>query len=372
MPTLTARSVENFGPAAARQEVTDAIVPGLRLVVQPSGVKSWAIRYSFARRKRKMTLGPYPRLSLAAARDAAKNALEQVALGNDPGLAKVLGTPTGETFEAAADLYDRLHVSTLRAGTAQYVRRELDAAKEQWRGRPTRSIRRADLIALIDAANESGPHAGNQRRKVLAAFFHFCEDRDLIESSPARGLKKTKLKARERFLDDGELRLVWNAADKLGGSYGALTKLLILTGCRRNEIARLEWSEIVGDFIVLRPERTKTGEPHRIPITPLMRSILDALPRRGQYVLGNGRAMSANMRARDSLDVSLNEAWRFHDLRRSFATGLQRLGIPIEIIERCLNHKLPGISAIYNRHDYTAEMADAFGRWSAHIAEITA
>ena len=371
MPTLTARSVENCAPSIARQEVTDALVPGLRLVVQPSGQKSWAIRYSFARRKRKMTLGPYPRLGLAEARDAARKALEQVARGSDPGLAKVTGTLTGETFEAAAELYDRLHVATLRAGTAQYVRRELDAAKEAWRGRLTRSIRRADVIVLVDQANESGPHAGNQRRKVLAAFFHFCEDRDLIESSPARGLKKTKLKARERFLDDGELRLVWNAADKLGGSYGTLTKLLILTGCRRNEIAKLEWSEIVGDFIMLPEARTKTAEKHRIPITPLMRSILDGLPRRGQYVLGNGRPMSANMRARDSLDVSLTEAWRFHDLRRSFATGLQRLGIPIEIIERCLNHKLPGISAIYNRDDYTAEMADAFGRWSAHIAEIT-
>jgi integrase len=367
MPILTAKMVESFAKPAARVEVTDALVPGLRLVVQPSGVKSWAVRYSFARRKRKMTLGPFPRLSLAEARDAAQKALKVVALGSDPGLAKVTGTPTGETFEAAADLYIKLHVSRLRAGTQAYVRREIETAKEAWRGRPTRSIKRADIIALVDQANESGPHAGNQCRKVLAAFFHFCEDRDLVEVSPARGLKKTRLKARDRFLDDGELRLVWIAADKCGGQYGALAKLLILTGCRRNEIARLEWSEIVGDFIVLPPMRTKTGEPHRVFITPLMRSILDALPKRGQYVLGNGRPMSANMRAKESLDVQLNEPWRFHDLRRSFSTGLQRLGIPVEIIERCLNHKMAGIAAIYNRHDYSAEMRDAFERWSAHI-----
>jgi integrase len=172
-------------------------------------------------------------------------------------------------------------------------------------------------------------------------------------------------------LDDEELRIVWQAAERENGRYGALVKLLILTGCRRNEIARLQWSEVQGDYIVLSPERTKTAEAHRVYLSPLAKAIIEAQPRRGAYVLGNGKPMSANCYAKDCIDVTLNEPWRFHDLRRSFATGLQRLNVPVEIIERCLNHKLPGIKAVYNRFDYGPQCRDAWERWSKHIEAIT-
>jgi integrase len=363
---FTAKSVENYATPPARVEVRDALVPGLRLVVQPSGAKSWAVRYSFATVKKKLTLGTFPALGLAAARDAARKALEQNSLGIDPANKDAASDGT-MSVKAAADLYTVRHVADLRNNTRGYVERELATLTAALGNRSMGQLRRRDLIPLIDAAN--GPHASNQRSKVFAAFFNWAMGRDMIDASPAAGLKKIKMKSRERFLDDGELRLVWAAADK-AGRYGAFAKLLILSGCRRNEIARLEWAEIQGDYIVLNAERTKTGEVHHVFISPLARSIIEAQPRNGRYVLGNGRPMSANMRAKDQLDVSLNEDFRFHDLRRSFATGLQRLGIPIEIIERCLNHKLPGISQIYNRHDYSDEMRDAFTRWSTHVAAL--
>jgi integrase len=373
----TPKSVERIKPTTARVEHSDTVVPNLKLVVQPSGAKSWAVRFWFGKGenaiKRKYTLdGSYPALSLAGAREAARKIIEQVACGTDPCAVKKLGTPNEASFDAAANLYDTKHVSTLRNGTAAYVRRELQAARDAFMGRTLASITKKDLIALIDIADESGPHAGTQRRKVLAAFFRWaCDDRDLIQSNPARGLPKRQFKARERFLDDGELRLVWQAADKEAGRYGALVKLLILTGARRNEIAKLTWDEIQGDYIVLAGERTKTAEPHRIFVTPLMRSIIDAQSRCGAYVLGNGKPMSANCYAKDCIDVTLNEPWRFHDLRRSFATGLQRIDVPVEIIERCLNHKLPGIKAVYNRHDYSPQCREAWVRWSEHVATIT-
>jgi integrase len=373
---MTPKSVERIKPQTARAEYTDDNYQPLKLVVQPSGAKSWAVRYWFGKtepKKRKLTIGSFPAISLAAAREAARKAIETAQCGTDPCAVKKLGTPAEASFDAAADLYTAKHVAELRNGTQAYVKRELQAARNEFMGRTLASITKRDLIALIDHADESGPHAGTQRRKVLAAFFRWAhEDRDLIQSNPARGLPKRQFKARDRFLDDGELRIVWQAADKEAGRYGALVKLLVLTGCRRNEIARLTWDEIQGDYIVLAPDRTKTAEAHRVFITPLMRSIIDTLPRRGVYVLGNGKPMSANCYAKDCIDVTLNEPWRFHDLRRSFATGLQRCGVPVEIIERCLNHKLAGIQAVYNRHDYTDECRDAFDKWSAHIEAITA
>ncbi len=383
MIVLTPTFIDQIEPIAKRQEIADARQQGLRIVVQPkpSGSKSWACRYTFKREKWKLTLGPYPALGVASAREAAREALKAVALGSNPAVTKKLERATAEveakadepmTIEQAVELYDARHVSKLRPATMAYVRRELNAAKDAWRARLLTSIKRKDVIAFVDLADDRGPHAGNTRRKVLAAFFRWaCEDRDLIEDSPAQ-LSKNDVNKRKRYLNDGELRLVWQAADKLGGPYGALTKLLILTGCRRNEIAKLTWDEIKPDCIFLLPERTKTNEALRIPITPLMRSILDALPRRGQYVLGNGRPMSANMRAKESLDVQLNEPWRFHDLRRSFVTGCARIGVPVQVVEKCVNHALGGVLAVYQQHDFTDEKREAFMKWSEHIAAITA
>ena len=382
MPVLTARSVEQAKPQPttkgkhvgelARTEIVDEKVQGLRLVIQLSGVKSWAVRYSFARRKRKITIGPFPRIGLAAARERAASIIEQVDRGIDPALAKTRGVATDESFEAHADLYDKLHVSTLRPATAAYVRRELDAAKVAWRGRALVSITKQDVVALLDAVKPNGKHAENTRRKVLASFFNWSSDRAAIDVAPTSGLKKNKVKKRERFLDDAELKLVWAGAEKVNGKYGALVKLLILTGCRRNEIARLEWSEVKADCIMLPPERTKTDEAFRIALTPAMRKILDTFPRTGKYVLTrNGNPLSANDRAKNLIDVKLDQPWRFHDLRRSFRTGLARIGVPVQVAEKCLNHKLAGILAIYDQHDYADEMKAAWEKWSTHIEALT-
>ena len=374
MNALTARAVETAKPGPARREIPDGHTTGLYLIVQPSGVRSWALRYSFQRQKAKLKLGGFPALSLAEARDKANEAKALVDRGIDPRSTRAADDENAnKTFEDTADEYVEKHVGDLRLGTAAYVQRELDIVKEAWRGRLLRSIRKADIIVRLDAAYENGTHAGNTARKVLAALFTWAAGRDLIEISPLEGIKKRKTKGRDRFLGDGEIRLVWQAADKLGGSYGALAKLLILTGARRNEIARMTWDEIKADEIVLPPDRNKTAEWLHIPLTPLMRSILDTLPRRGQYVLGDGsRPMSANMRAKDSLDVQLNEPWRFHDLRRSFVTGCARIGVPVQVVEKCVNHALGGVLAVYQQHDFTDEKLEAFIKWSSHIAAITA
>jgi integrase len=372
MDALTAREVETAKPTATRQEIPDGHTTGLYLIVQTSGARSWALRYSFQRKKYKLRLGGFPALGLADAREAANEAKALLDRGIDPRTEKATDTSAVAVEEAIADYVEK-HVGDLRSGTAAYVQRELDIAKEAWGGRLLRSIRKADVIVRLDAAYENGTHAGNTARKVLAAFFTWAAGRDLISISPLEGIKKRKTKSRERFLGDGEIRIVWQAADKLGGSYGALAKLLILTGARRNEIARLTWDEVKADEIVLPPDRNKTAEWLHIPLTPLMRSIIEALPRRGSYVLGDGlRPLSANMRAKNSLDVQLNEPFRFHDFRRTFITGCARIGVPIQVVEKCVAHKLSGVLGVYQHHDFSVEKREAFMKWSEHIAAITA
>jgi hypothetical protein len=193
MPALTAHSVEKIKPADARAEIVDALVPGLRLVVQPTGVKSWALRYSFGRRHHKMTIGRYPKISLSDARDAARDALQRLARGVDPSTGPRSGVAVDASFAAAVADYKTLHVAKLRPATIYYVTRELDAAVEAWRGQPLKSIRRADVIALVDDAAKRGPNAGNCCLQVMAAFFSWCESRDLIEASPTNGVRRVAL-----------------------------------------------------------------------------------------------------------------------------------------------------------------------------------
>jgi integrase len=196
---------------------------------------------------------------------------------------------------------------------------------------------------------------------------------DLIDTNPAAGIRPpTKYVPRDRVLSDAELAAMWRAADKVSGRVGAFVKLLILTGCRKSEIGALEWAEITTDAIELAAERTKTGVRHSVPLTPLMRAIIEAQPNGGRYVFGP--IPSGGPWAKRKIDVYLNGAdiapWTLHDLRRSFVTGLARLGVAPHVIERCVNHKLGGIAGIYQRHDFAVEVREAFELWSRHVASL--
>jgi integrase len=374
--TLTDRVVAQAKSGAARVEIADALVPGLYLVVQPTGVKSWAVRYRVGDRTRKLTLpGRYPVLPLAKAREAARTALESVTVGEDPAAAKQAGTPADDTLAAYIALYREKHVSTVRAGTAANINRELEHMQDVWRGRPLRSISKKDVITFIDGAMKRGPSAAVTAWKVAKAFFAWCEARENDYASPARSIRKpAKEKSRDRVLDDAELKLTWEAADTEGGPAGALVKLLILSGARRNEITELARDEIKVDAIELSGERTKNGLSHSIPLTPMIRHVLDALPGTGRFVLnGTDRPYGDHSGAKEKVAPAI-QPWTLHDLRRSFASGLQRLGIAPHIVELTLNHRsgtFSGVAGIYQRHRYAKEVTEAFATWSRHIEALT-
>ena len=373
--TLTDRVVQQTKAKAARVEIADAVLPGLYLIVQPTGAKSWAVRYRMGLRTRKLTLpGRYPVLSLAKARDAARMALESVTAGADPAAAKHAGTPADDTLAAYTALYREKHVSRLRPGTAANTNRELEHMQDAWPGRTLQSISKKDVVAVIDKAMKRGPSAGVMAWKVAKAFFGWCEAREDDFASPARSIRKpAKEKSRERVLDDNELALTWAAADHDGGPAGALVKLLILTGARRNEITELSRDEIKAEAIELPGERTKNGLPHTIPLTPLMRRILETLPGTGKFVLnGQDRPFGDHSGAKEKIAPAIRP-WTLHDLRRSFASGLQRLGVAPHIVELALNHRsgtFSGVAGIYQRHRYAKEVRDAFDLWSQHIETL--
>jgi Arm DNA-binding domain len=338
-------------------------------------VKSWAVRYRIGRHTRKLTLaGRYPVLSLAKAREAARAALESVSTGKDPAAAKRAGTPANDTLAAYIALYREKHVSTVRPGTAANINRELERMQDEWPGRSLRSISKKDVVAVIDKAMKRGPSAGVTAWKVVKAFFAWCEAREDDFASPARSIRKpVKEKSRDRVLDDAELKLTWEAADIASGAAGALIKLLTLTGACRNEMTELARDEITVDAIILPGNRTKNGLQHKIPITLMIHRVLDTLPNTGRFVLnGTDRPFGDHSGAKEKVAPAV-PPWRLHDLRRSFASGLQRLGVAPHIVELALNHRagtFSGVAGIYQRHRYTKEVRDAFELWSKHIETL--
>ena len=368
---LTDPFVRNATAGADRVEYADQKIPGLYFIVQPSGHRSWAVRYRMGRHSRKYTIGPSPRIGLAAARTAAGTALAAVELGSDPAVARRNDEADNGSVAHQIKLYLERHAGRTRPGTHLQVKRVLERAAAAWAGRPYRSITKRDCIAFIDgavkAAKATGKASANGRsaevtcHKTVKTFFHWIEGREEAFDSPMRTIPPPdKVSPRQRALDDAEIAAVWRSADAAGGTIGALVKLLLLTGCRRSEILQLERSELKPDSIELPGGRSKNGEPLSVPLTPAMRAVLATLPKGGRFVL-NGRDAIMN---RSAQSLPRNHQPRYPALaaarpQATVATGMARIGIPVPVIEKCLNHKsgaFAGIVSVYQTHDFKREV----------------
>jgi integrase len=230
---------------------------------------------------------------------------------------------------------------------------------------------------LLDGIVDRGAHGtANRIHLYVRRFFKWCVGRNVIAIDPTTNLQKpAKLSSRDRVLTDEELAKVWQASED--SPYGVIHKLLALTGLRRDQIGRLRWSEIQGDTIHLEGERTKTGNPHLVPLSKAAQAILrDWQSRRRiseEYVfsLDGVRAVNSWARGKAKLDKDSGVTnWVTHDLRRTVATGMQRLGITEQVVEAVLGHvqgRRAGIVRVYQKHDYAAEKREAVERWGEYI-----
>lgn len=383
---LTARNVEAYKPRAKAKEYPDGLWSGLYLLVQPSGHKSFVVRYRHHGRSRKYTIGSYPAIDLKAARELASKALRAVAEGRDPQHEKkLLRSARADTFGAVAELFLERHGRAHRKRTREtYTSMLSKHVLPRWGARPAAEITRRDVVALLDEIVDGGsPISANRTYAVIRKIFSWAVTRDIVATSPCVGVRApTREISRDRVLPDTELRNVWLAADKLGGPYGALVKLLILTGQRRNEIAQARLSEfdLESRLWTVPSERSKNHKAHVVPLSAPAVALLKALPRVGdnEFVLTtNGRVPAAGFgkhKARlDALLPADMSRWVVHDIRRSVATGLARIGVDVPTIEKVLNHvggTFAGVVGVYQRHDYVEEMRRALNRWGEHVERL--
>lgn len=400
--TLTAETIGRIKPGASRIEVPDAVLPGLYLVIQPSGARSFAVRTRIDGKPVKLSIGKWPTLELAKARELARAKLGKVQEGVDPREEKrKLAEAARHTVSAVAEEW----LKRDQAGNRDVakVRRIMQADVLPYIGEKLiGEVRKRDVIEIIDRVADRAPVRANRVLAHVKRLFNWSAGRALIETSPAQHIERpTPEKARERVLDDAELVTVWRAAGRLGGVYGAGIRLLICTGARLSEIFEARLSELQEHALRLPAARSKSGEGRTIWLSASAQVIVGALPRYAGcdwMLTASGRnpfkaygtsknrldTEIARMRAEARLGRALKEdeapsaedalrAWRVHDIRRSVATGLQKLGTRLEVIEAVLGHisgSRAGIVGTYQKHAFEAEAREALARWGEHLERL--
>jgi integrase len=378
---LTAISISKIRPAATRREVPDAGKPGLYLVVQPSGKKSWAVRYRFQGKSRKFTLSGFPSLPLAHRQ--AQEILDQVSEGRDPaGENRLAAAPSSDDlFRNVAANFIQRHVK--QHNSKRYGRDVVTMLGKDvlpcWGDRRIQDIGKRDVLELLHAISERGGGlSANRILAVVKKLFAWSIDQDIIASSPAASVKKPiKEPSRDRVLDDKEIRLLWLACDGVP-LWGPLTKILLLTGQRRSEVGGMTWDELdlVRAMWSLPASRTKNGKAHTVPLSDAALAIIGEMPRIGPFVFG-ASPIANYSRGKAAIDQAvgqdITERWTFHDLRRTAASGMAKLHVPQEVTEKILNHtsgKLSGVAGIYNRHEYSDEKRGALEAWSRFVLSL--
>jgi integrase len=400
----------------------DAALPGFGLRVQASGAASYVVTYrphvaGLRGRQvtaKRVTLGSTATLTPDAARQAAKKALSQIALGIDPFAVATPSSSAALTLKSIAESYLMIACGMSRDtdGKATF-NGKLRSADQRTKvferlvyphaisNRHIGEIGRGDIVAFLDTiAATRGPSMAHLTLAYLSALFNWYAARsDTFRSPIVRGMSPIKAaqRARNRVLDDREIREIFAALDdtSVPPVFGRLVRVLLLTGLRRNEAARATWAEIdylrrddfEGDVLTIGAGRMKGKFDHAMPLTPHVYALLGQRTEGSRsYIFAStyrgGRLPFRNFAtAKAALDAAANAArekdgrepmprWTLHDLRRTAKTLMQRAGVRPDISERVLAHSIRGVEGIYDRYGYLPEKLDALTKLNAIVERI--
>jgi integrase len=383
---LTARFVETVKPQRERKEYADP--SGVRLVVFPSGSKSFVHRYRVAGKTRKDTLGAATgegAVTLAAAREAVARARRQLEKGI--AIPRPIAPSAGESVaHHAAQFMAKHHAVRSRPSTIKATELTLNnVVLPAWGNRAVTDVRRRDVIELLETtAIERGPAAAKGAERVLSKFFRWLLARDVIEVAPTIGVSAVlppRPKPRQRKLTDAELVALLKAAGS-DSPFDRTIWILALCGVRRNEAAGMKFSELDPKTRTwtIPAERSKNHREHVVPLSTQAWAIIDSQPRLVDcdFVFSVSGVSPTNNWDRGKKRLSKNaglddDSWRLHDLRRGVASGLQRLGVRTEVIERALGHhsgSFAGIVGTYQTDLLEDEVRVALERWADHVDQL--
>lgn len=354
--TITDISIRSMKPVEGRQVIySDRALRGFGVRVTETGAMSYVL--TFGADRRRIKIGDVGIIKLSDARAEAKRILAEQTLGKR--------TDRTETFDAALARFLENAKKQNRARTAADYHRLLTRHCKSLRGRRMADIEKRDITRIIDRLLDR-PSEAYHAIVAIKVFFRWAMRRDIIQQNPCDALPTIKKPLpRSRVLSDDELRRVWHAASEMDG-YGTLIQCCIATGLRVGEIRQFRTSWLKGLTLEIPASVAKNNHAHAVPLSDTSLVLLTTLPP-GQP------ATSKNKRKLDS--ISGVSDFTIHDLRRTFATNMQRLGVRLEVTEKLLNHvsgTQSGITGVYQRHHWLPEMLDAVAKYNEFLIATVA
>ncbi len=354
-------------PKSGQKTFFDSTLPGFGVRVSQGGAKSFVVMYG--ERRRLKTLGRYPDLPLADARREAKKIQSDLPLVSG----QVQSVTSLVSFDEARnnfllDSKRRNKVSTYQ----EYVRL---LSRYFHFDQKLQTVTRHQIMNAVGAVRSQSE--SQHAFVAIRTLMNWCIRNGLIDHSPVPPMR-FKIRSRSRILNDGELKEVWDRAIEIGYPYGDIVRMLVLTGQRRGEIANLRRSWLDKDLIVFPAHITKNGREHRLPLTPGTAKLIAEIDHQHDLLFPSrydpDKPLNGWPKCKRELDIGLQvTGFTLHDLRRTYASSLARLGTPIHVTERILNHAsgiVSGVAAVYNRYSYMDEMRDACHRYEKWLASL--
>jgi integrase len=344
----------------------DQLMPGFGLRCSS---KSKAFVVMYGEKRQLKTLGRYPGLSLSDARMEAKRFFVQ----QDEGI--FAGTARSISFEAAKKLFLSDSEGRNKPRTAADYNRLLN--KHFNFADDLEAVTRQQIMTVISRLAKT-PSEQSHAYVAIRTMLNWCIRHGLIEHSPVPVIKHGTT-PRNRVLNDDELRQIILRAEETPDPFGPIVKTLILTGQRRSEVGQLRQSWLFDDLIVFPEGFTKNKREHQFPVTPMVKQVLDTVSGTTDLLFpaatNPDKPFSGWAWHKSKFDEGFENVtpYTLHDLRRTFATVHARIGTPIHVTERLLNHvtgAVSGVAAVYNRHSYLPEMFAAQRQYEAFIQDL--
>jgi integrase len=369
-------------PAGSKDHVWwDDSVTGFGLRLRDGGSRNWIYRYRVGSKQRSVILGSAKSVPLAVAQKNASTLEARIRLGEDPALDRQNAKLEADnTFGVLAAQYLATRKRDWRLKTIKQNDRHLNKYAKPLHRIPIAAVSQRNVANLLNnVADEAGDVTANRVRASLSAFFGWAirEGIRLPEGNVAAYTNQREEKSRDRVLSDTELKAVWTACSE--NDFGAIIKLLVLTGQRKSEVGSLRWDEVHDEQIVLPSNRTKNGRTHLIPLSDPAKAIVSQFRRDGRNcVFGRADTGFGGWNwSKQELDARMTgkplEHWTLHDLRRTVATRMAEIGVQPHIVEAVLNHvsgHKGGVAGIYNRAAYSDEKRKALALWGEHVTAL--
>ena len=394
--SLTDMNIQELEVRSSRYEVSDLVMNGLRVRVGVTGAKTFILRKRIGRRIFNVTIGRHGEggFGLRSARQRAARLLREISESGHP--PPTLCSKEPKNNDTLASLFEhfrraKAHKRSIREIERIFLKYILPEIGDRLPG----TIKRSEITRLVDriaaGRNEPAPAMARAVAAQLSSFYSWARPRlDGLDINPCRYAgRPDRGRPRERVLRDIELAALWKVLDREAVPWGPAIKLLILTGQRRDEVfgANRKEFDLAGGLWTIPSERAKNGKTHLVPLSPIVVALVAGVPEvkgrarlfpsRGnpeRSVSGFSKALKrilTNVRA----ELGEVDHFTFHDLRRTLATGLQRLGVRLEVTEAILNHvagSRRGIVGVYQRHEFLSEKRDALNAWAAAVEQIRA